>query len=99
VPLVGADLVLVVGIEHFVGEGEDIAGAVALRACVGNGVGRGVLDHLDFLGGGRTCSDEAGGNRGEAQQAQRRHELRRVRHDNLPKRGLEPAAGRLHVLD
>ena len=36
--LVGADFGLVVGVEHLIGEGEDIAGAVAGRAGVGDRV-------------------------------------------------------------
>src|SRR5262249_6285111 len=92
VALVSADLVLVVGIEHFIGEGEDIAGAVALRARVGNRVGGGVLDHLDLLGCGRAGNEGDGGNRGDQHQVQARQRLQRIRHDNLPELDLEPAA-------
>jgi hypothetical protein len=69
--LVGANLVLIVGVEHLVGEGEDIAGAVSRRARVGDGVGRGLLHHLYFLRLGnrsRTRRDKAAG--GDTEQAQ-----------------------------
>src|SRR5262249_3214594 len=66
--LVGTHLVLVVGVEHLVGKGENVTGAVALRASVGYGISRGVLDDLYLLRGGRTGSGEAddGGDRGDA---------------------------------
>ena len=47
--LVRAHLVLVIGIVHLVGEGEDVAGGVALIPGVDDGVGIGVFHHFDFL--------------------------------------------------
>ena len=69
--LVRAHLVLVVGIVHLVGEGEDVAGGVALIPGVGDGVGIGVFHHFDFLRlrhRGLTCRKDPGG--GDAEQAQ-----------------------------
>jgi hypothetical protein len=47
--LVGANLVLVVGIEDIFGECQDAAGAVTRRARVSDSVGRGVLDSSSSL--------------------------------------------------
>jgi len=85
--LVGADLVLLVGIEDFVGESEEIADAVALRADVGDRVGRGVFGHFCLLriGRGRTGRIRLmpSGDRHNVQQALR-PQLQRLRHDTLP---------------
>ena len=69
--LVRAHLVLVVGVVHLIGEGEDVAGGVALIARVGDRIGIGVFHHFDFLRlrhRGLICRKDSNG--GEAEQAQ-----------------------------
>jgi hypothetical protein len=60
--IVAADLILVVGIEYLVGEGEDVAGAIAGGASVADDLGRVVFGHRQLLRfSGRRVHYESGG--------------------------------------
>lgn len=78
--IVGAELLLVLGVVDGIGEGQDIAGAVAFGAEIGDGVRGCALDQRQFLVGGlahlRGQDEEHGGQHGHSNH----HSLHSVGH-------------------